>query len=370
MQTGKDFLTFIHHGIAKENFIDKTNFGRQFRRLCRNYGIEVCHVSAKNVFDSGRTLSEPFVVSANCSVAFYKKLNSLLPRYRLILMSDCTEKIHGRMSMVCPDTWQIARELTMYLAEAGRKRLALFAFDRYAVDTGQYVKAFEEAAKQTDCCFGEADMFLNDENLLSDCTSRLIAGIDRYDAVFCANDMAALHLITELKKHGLRVPEDVFVIGRGNSQIARAALPSITSVDLMNGVQAEQCVAVWRYLKKYPDVMRAKITINHSLLIRESTANFRPVTEWRDELPSPHKRGADRGYGVLERLNLFFETADAADRIILQNIAAGKVYEEIGKDIFLTESAVKYRVKKMLHHFGVQHRSELLEILREYHIGL
>lgn len=365
MQISNEIMTFIHPGNkAKET--DNTQFGRRFRRLCHQYGIKVRYVGSGEVFDLPGTLSEPIVIGWNCSVATYKKLNVFMPQHRLILISESAERMHRRMSLICSDTGQIAREVLTYLKEAGRGKLALFAFDRYAVNTGRYIKEFEEAATQINCAFSSGDAYLNDEKMLASCFSELLKQIHRYDSVFCANDMAALYLITELKKHGIRVPEDIFVIGRGNSPVARMAVPSITSVDLMVDSCAEQCVALWQYLKKHPDVMRANITVGHRFIIRESTAEFRPSTEWKDELPKPHQSGTDRGYGILDQLNRFLLTADSVDRKILGLIAAGKGYEEISDEIFLTVSAIKYRVKKMLQLFGVNHRRELIELLQQY----
>ncbi len=369
MRISNETITFI----SPENRVseaDNTQFGRRFRQLCHQYGIKVRYIGTGDVFDMLGMLSEPIVIGWNCSVTTYKKLNIFLPQHRLILMSDSTENVHRRMSLVCSDTGQIAREILAYLQEAGREKLALFAFDRYAVNTGRYIEEFEEAAKQMNCPFSREDAYLNDEKLLENCFSELMQQIHRYDSVFCANDMAALYLITEMKKNGIRVPEDIFVIGRGNSPVARMALPSITSIDLMNDACAEQCVALWQYLKKHPDVMRANITVDHRFIVRESTAEFRPSAEWQDELPKPHKSGTDRGYGILERLNRFFQSADAVDRKILRLVAAGKGYEEISEEIFLTVSAIKYRVKKILKIFGVNHRRELAEILQQYPLKL
>jgi LacI family gluconate utilization system Gnt-I transcriptional repressor len=58
----------------------------------------------------------------------------------------------------------------------------------------------------------------------------LLAGADRVDVVACSSDALAHGVITEAQARGLRVPQDVGVIGFGDLAFARDAHPSITTV--------------------------------------------------------------------------------------------------------------------------------------------
>ncbi len=51
------------------------------------------------------------------------------------------------------------------------------------------------------------------------------------DAVFCVNDLCAIGAINALYYHGLKVPDDVRVVGMGNLREGRSNYPSITTVD-------------------------------------------------------------------------------------------------------------------------------------------
>lgn len=57
-------------------------------------------------------------------------------------------------------------------------------------------------------------------------------GPDAPDAVFCANDQLALGATHALLSRGLRIPQDVAVVGMDDSVLARACWPPLTSVDL------------------------------------------------------------------------------------------------------------------------------------------
>lgn len=62
-------------------------------------------------------------------------------------------------------------------------------------------------------------------------TRRLLERV-RPDAILAANDLVAAGALHELLSAGLRVPEDVAVVGMDNTAIAELTFPRLTSVDL------------------------------------------------------------------------------------------------------------------------------------------
>lgn len=58
----------------------------------------------------------------------------------------------------------------------------------------------------------------------------LLKNPSRPDAVFCANDTTALSVIIGLQEAGLRVPEDVMVVGFSNEPFSEVVTPSISTV--------------------------------------------------------------------------------------------------------------------------------------------
>ncbi len=53
----------------------------------------------------------------------------------------------------------------------------------------------------------------------------------RPTGLFCGNDFVTLKVITALQQQGIRVPDDVSVIGRGNLDFCESCSPEITSLD-------------------------------------------------------------------------------------------------------------------------------------------
>ncbi len=61
--------------------------------------------------------------------------------------------------------------------------------------------------------------------------TRLLRSNEAFDAIFCASDLIALGAIKRLKEHGLRVPEDVSVVGFDDIPTARYMSPALTTID-------------------------------------------------------------------------------------------------------------------------------------------
>ena len=58
---------------------------------------------------------------------------------------------------------------------------------------------------------------------------------EKFDAVIAQNDSIALALVSRLTAAGVRVPEEVSVLGYNNESFCQLTHPGITSVDLRSG---------------------------------------------------------------------------------------------------------------------------------------
>lgn len=65
-----------------------------------------------------------------------------------------------------------------------------------------------------------------------DLAAAILAGRDRPRAVFCANDLIAYGLHTRAVEAGLRVPEDLFLVGFDDNPLNRWLAPWLTSVHI------------------------------------------------------------------------------------------------------------------------------------------
>lgn len=103
-------------------------------------------------------------------------------------------------------------------------------------------------------------------------TKRLLARQKPFTAIFSYNDISAIGAIRALEEHGLRVPQDVSVLGFDDIPGAEFHKPSLTTVrqplNRMGEVAAEALLNRVEGRKEYP----SDIAIEPELIVRESTA--------------------------------------------------------------------------------------------------
>ena len=63
-----------------------------------------------------------------------------------------------------------------------------------------------------------------------DATARLAGATPRPTAIFCANDLLALGVLQEMTRRGVRIPQDVAIVGYDDIEFAAAAAVPLTSV--------------------------------------------------------------------------------------------------------------------------------------------
>ncbi len=93
------------------------------------------------------------------------------------------------------------------------------------------------------------------------------------DALMMSNDLYALAMLRALRNNGLRVPEDVRIVGYNNNEYCSCTSPSLTTVDDRLEEQAERIVEL--LLRKVaPDALPmngCQGTVVPELIVREST---------------------------------------------------------------------------------------------------
>lgn len=92
----------------------------------------------------------------------------------------------------------------------------------------------------------------------------------RPDVVVCGSDWLAQGLIIEAQAAGLRVPDDLAVIGLGNLALAGSMRPTITSVDIDGARIGREAVEVLRKRAAGEPVPQRHIDVGFRIIARES----------------------------------------------------------------------------------------------------
>ena len=94
-----------------------------------------------------------------------------------------------------------------------------------------------------------------------------------FSAVFCSNDEMAIGAMRALISHGLRVPEDVSVVGFDDIRFARYTSPPLTTVAQPKNALGREAMTMLIELLNDPEVPPRKRVLSADLVVRGSTAS-------------------------------------------------------------------------------------------------
>lgn len=130
---------------------------------------------------------------------------------------------------ICNDR-QAVYEATSLLISHGRKNI-LFLTNSGSYSALQKLQGYREALKRHGLPVSE-DMILHPEGRIHAVRDYLLnTPLPPFDAVICAEDFLAIGAVKYAHVRGIRVPEDLEVIGYNNSSLAVSCEPELTSID-------------------------------------------------------------------------------------------------------------------------------------------
>jgi LacI family transcriptional regulator len=191
-----------------------------------------------------------------------------------LIFFDRVEDLEGCPAIVI-DNFKAAYEITSHLISRGCRELIHITGNLSRNVYKDRLAGFEKALSDHDLPFGAEKVFVTDLSAEAgkEIANRFIEKQVKADGVFTANDTSAVSFMLELKKHGIRIPEDVSIAGFNNDFISEVVDPALTTIDY-RGFDMGQITA--RTLIQLIDRSRDQeitksIILRHELLIRNSS---------------------------------------------------------------------------------------------------
>jgi len=134
---------------------------------------------------------------------------------------------------VSAENVQSATALTEHLLAHGRRRLAFVGDPDGSPDVHERYEGFTAALAASDAsAIGPAIRVDFHERSGAEVAARVVSlgGNNAPDALFCANDELALSTMKALQHHGVKVPDDVAIVGWDDVMTARYVTPALTTV--------------------------------------------------------------------------------------------------------------------------------------------
>ncbi|MFA9390788.1 MAG: LacI family DNA-binding transcriptional regulator [Prolixibacteraceae bacterium] len=171
------------------------------------------------------------------------------------------------------DDYAAAFKIVSYLIERGHKNLVHLAAPQH-MDIGfNRRKGFEDALKKHGLPFSDKQVILADKfEMAASVVEKLIESGQLPDGIFAVNDLTALGAMKALKKHQIKIPEEIGLAGFGNGQNAILTDPPLTTMD-QNGYNMGKKAAeilLKRIINNSNQFIPERHIIDTELVIRES----------------------------------------------------------------------------------------------------
>ncbi len=228
----------------------------------------------KNVNGFLNMRMDGIILSLSRATNSYEHIHKIIDLGVPIILFDRTSK-ELDVSKVVADDAAAAYKVVKHLLEGGAKRVALLTGPEYLLYGKNRRRGYEKALKERGVAV--------DETLVARCdftveeaknvATEMLQRKNRPDAFFAINDELAIGTIAAAKELGLKIPEDVAVVGFSNSRRSRYMVPSISTVDQnprQVGIEAAKLL-----FEQMEDTSEAKvvkeIVVHSDLVVRESS---------------------------------------------------------------------------------------------------
>jgi len=296
-QTAKD-LGYRHNTFASSLRKQKTNtIGVIVHELNSNFITSVLAGIEKVTTEAGYDLiiahsSESYTKeAANALNLFHKRVDGLiaslafdtkdLEHYQsfeekgipVIFFDRVEEKTTSTKVII--DNYKCGYQATQHLIEQGCKKIVLVTASLKRNVYAQRHKGY------TDALFDNGIQYEKDRVLIKDLSEQ--CGVEAAlqilkmkplpDGAFITNDFSAAVCMRTLREHGLRIPEDIAIVGFNNDAISKLVEPQMTTIDYpgidMGEITARNLI---NHLKGLSDIKHTNtIVVRSDLIIRQSS---------------------------------------------------------------------------------------------------
>lgn len=181
---------------------------------------------------------------------------------------------HPSCTSIVIDNKKAGYEATSHLISQGCKRIVHIDGNLIRNVYADRLEGYKQALEEHNIAFDPDLVFsskLTDQAGLE--AALHILKMDKLpDGVFTANDTAGVACIREFKKAGVRIPEDIAVVGFNNNPISMVIEPNLTTVNYPGHEMGEvAALTLINKLESQPIGDLDTIVLKHNLIIRESS---------------------------------------------------------------------------------------------------
>ncbi|MCK4746029.1 MAG: substrate-binding domain-containing protein, partial [Bacteroidales bacterium] len=219
------------------------------------------------------------LVSLACDTCNLNHLDMFLKKGIPVIFFDRV-KDHPdyKCSKVVIDNEKAGYVATEHLIEQGCQRIMFVSDNLMSNVYSERHQGYKKALRHSKLLYDSDLIFVTklDEESGTRAVEKLLKMKSRPDGIFAANDTSAVSIICQLKHAGIKVPEEIAVVGFNNVHSSRIIDPSLTTIHYP-GVEMGEVAAstLIEMLNQDEPVVTKTVVLDHQLIVRKSSLKNR-----------------------------------------------------------------------------------------------
>ena len=277
----------------------------------------------------------------------------------IILCNQANRVIRGQYHGVCADTYNIMKQLYEHFSHEGKKEIALYGVNPLSVSDTSRMEYFLDFVQNS------AHVYKNNGNL-DECFKNFLPHLCNYDVVICVNNYAAISLVKKIEALDVKLLKNCTVVSCTETMISSQYKNRIAFVNQNLTQYGKAAISLSEMTENCPFVSTITITIPGII------SDTMPVISSIDIHSNIDAPQADLFYDDTELSNMLkldhlLSECTATDQQIISLLLKDETYSKIAELCYLSESTVKYHIKKYMAICQVKTKQELLDFFKNYY---
>ncbi len=280
----------------------------------------------------------------------------------IIVLGNLESPLNGKnYSIVSSDISADMYNLYAYLMSYNKTKIAMYGINPNSASDAYRKNCFIKCKEHED------DIYFNNANL-KECYKTFVSNADKYDAVICANDYAAISLVRFLCNDNREIP---FIVSCGETKLAKKFTPSITNLRTSYTDFGKAAINLYKILQKDFPTSNIKLELASSIIPGDTTDNLPVMPSSFNEATSAIATTDDSFYSdteVSEMLNVekLLNRCDKTELDMLRSLIKGTTYFELAEKYHMSVNGIKYKLNKLFELCNVNSKTEFIQLIKKY----
>ena len=243
-----------------------------------NLIISQSQESSKKEIESTKTMFnsrvDGLLISLSAETKNFDHFDIIFKRHLPLIFFDRVAELPLCTSIVINNE-RAGYDATAHLIGQGCKKIVLITGSLNRNVYADRLKGYKHALSENQLPFDQSLIFTNNlsDKAGAEVAKDILKMSNLPDGIFASNDTSAVACIRELKQAGIKIPQDIAVVGFNNDPIARVIEPNLTTIHYPGEEMGElAAITLINGLKNLSSGNHLNtMVIRHELIIRQSS---------------------------------------------------------------------------------------------------